>query len=508
MGDMRVQEPDRDGAGKSDEPAAAVPNQSATAAAQRALANADVFLRRARDATAKFRLLDQAPVDRIVHAVYRAALDRRVELAKLAHEETGIGDWRHKVIKNAIAAQLVYDDIKSLKTVGVISDDQRSGVVEIAQSLGPILGLIPVTNPTATAIFKILISLKTRNPLILSPHNGARRCVAATAEACYEAAVAAGAPDNCIQWLPKSTPELTRALMSHRKLALIIATATGSVVREAQASGTPVFGVGPGNVPVYIGASADVPFAVSSILESKTFDNGTICASEQAVVVKRAVAGRVIAAFEHQGAYFLKAEDVAKVGVIAYDGNRGMMTPTVVGQSVERIASSAGITVPAGTRVLIATLDGVGPAYPLSAEILAPILAFYVEEDFDAAIRRCSEITHFGGTGHTAVIYSNSEERIEYFSRTIDASRILVNMPSTHGALGGIFNSLSPSFTLACGSGGNNLTTDNITARHLLNVHRITRRRPNPRWASFPVERFLDETVSGEAIEVEYNRNF
>lgn len=370
------------------------------------------------------------------------------------------------------------------------------------------LGLIPVTNPTATTIFKILIALKTRNPLILCPHNACRRSVAAAAETCYRAALAAGAPEHCVQWVSKSSPELTHALMSHRRMALILATATDTVVREAQGSGTPVFGVGPGNVPVYIGASADLPFAVASILESKTFDNGTVCASEQAVVVKRALAQRVTDEFVRQGGYFLSAEEVERVGAIAYDPRRGAMMATVVGQSVERIAESAGITVPGGTRLLIARLDGVGRGHPLSAEILAPILAFYVEDDFDAAIRRCSEITNYGGLGHTAVIYSNDEERIEYFSRTINASRILVNMPSTHGALGGMFNALSPSFTLACGSGGNNVTTDNISARHLLNIHRITRRRPNPKWVGFETQKFLDESMTAEMIELEYNRNY
>jgi acetaldehyde dehydrogenase / alcohol dehydrogenase len=475
---------------------------------EHAAANADGFLRRARAAAAAFRRCDQGQTDRIVHAAYRAALERRITLAKLAHDETGIGVWQHKVVKNAIAAQLVYEDIKHLPTVGVISEDRRAGVIEIAQSLGPVLGLVPVTNPTATSIFKVLIALKTRNPLILCPHPAARQSVAATAEACYEAALAAGAPTHCIQWVSKATPETTRALMSHPDLALILATATGPVVREAQASGTPVFGVGPGNVPVYIGASADLPFAVASIIESKTFDNGTVCASEQAITVKRAIAPRLVAELERQGGYFLSDEEIERVGRIAYDRERGTMTATVVGQSVERIAAAAGIAVPAGTRVLLARLGGVGADYPLSAEILAPILAFFVEDDFDAAIRCCSQITHFGGIGHTAVIYSNDEERIEYFSRTIDASRILVNMPSTHGALGGMFNSLSPSFTLACGSGGNNLTTDNITARHLLNVHRITRRRPNPRWTAFDAGKFLDESLSAEAIEIEYNRNF
>jgi acetaldehyde dehydrogenase/alcohol dehydrogenase len=295
--------------------------------------------------------------------------------------------------------------------------------------------------------------------------------------------------------------------MTDPRLALILATGTNGLVRKAFASGTPVLGVGPGNVPVYIGASADIPFAVESIIESKTFDLGTVCASEQAIVVKRAVAKSVVEEFESQGGYFLSPAEVEKLGRIAYDRTRESMAPTVVGQPAARIASSAGFAVPPGTRLLLARLDGVGPDFPLSAEILAPILAFYVADDFDEAIRRCSEIIAYGGVGHTAVIYSNRPERIEYFSRALDAGRILVNTPSTQGALGGIYNTLSPSFTLACGSGGRNITTDNISARHLLNIHRIARRRPNALWTALDPILILDADVDAERLEAAYHRN-
>lgn len=455
-----------------------------------------------------FRSLGQADTDAIVRGVYLAALGERVRLAKMAHEETGIGVWQHKVIKNVIAAQLVYEDIKGQKTVGLIAEDARTGIAEVAQPLGPILGLIPVTNPTSTTIFKCLISLKTRNALIICPHQAARRSIAAAAEVCYQAALRAGAPDGCIQWLDKAVPETVASLMSDPRLALILATGTDSLVRKAHTSGTPVIGVGPGNVPVYIGVSADIPFAVKSIVSSKTFDNGSVCASEQAVVVRWEVADRVIQEFKNEGAYFLTPEETERVGRIAFDPDRGSMTAAVVGQSALAIARKAGIEVPPETILLISPLKGVGRNHPLSAEILAPVLAFYIEDSFDDAIRRCSEITKFGGTGHTAVIYSNRDERIEYFSRVIDAGRILVNMPSTQGAMGGIFNTLSPSFTLGCGTGGNNITTDNITARHLLNIHRIARRRPNPRWSSQDQNLLVDEKTSAETIESAYNRNY
>lgn len=472
------------------------------------MTRADELIERSLRAAAAFKRLDQEQTDRVVRAVYLAALGERVRLAKLAHEETGIGLWQHKVIKNVIATQVVYNNIKNKRTVGVISEDHRTGMLEIAQPVGPILGLIPVNNPTATVIFKALICMKSRNPLIISPHNAARHSIAGASRICYEAALSAGAPEHCIQWLEKSTPNMTAELMSHRGLAIIIATGTSSLVREAYSSGTPVIGVGPGNVPVYIGATADIPFAVESILESKTFDNGSVCASEQAIVVKREVGEEVVEEFEKQGAYFMRPDEIEKVGKIAFDAERGIMTATVVGQSVARIAEMAGISVPAGTVVLMAGLEGVGRDYPLSAEILAPILAFYLEEDFDQAIRRCSEVTRFGGMGHTAVIYSNTDERIEYFSRVIDAGRILVNMPSTFGALGGMYNFLDPSFTLACGSGGKNTSTDNITVQHLLNIHRITRRRPNWRWVSFDHGKFLEEAIPPEQLEKEYNKNF
>jgi len=472
------------------------------------MSHADEILDRAVAAARRYRTLDQAQTDAVVRAIYLRALDERVRLAKLAHEETGIGVWQHKVIKNVIASQLVYEDIKARHTVGVVREDEAAGIVEVAQPIGPILGFIPVTNPTSTAVFKALIAAKTRNPLIVSPPQAARRSCVAAAEACYQAALSAGAPEHCIQWLDRPIPERLEEMMVDRRLALILATGTTSVVHKAQQSGTPVIGVGPGNVPVYIGATADVPFAVRSILESKLFDNGAVCASEQAIVVKCEVAGQVESEFVARGGRFLTREEVEKVGRIAYDAGRRIMNPMVVGQSAQRIGEMAGISLPPGTVLLLARLEGAGPEHPLSAEILAPVLAFYVEPDFDSAIRRCTEITNFGGMGHTAVIYSNNDERIEYFSRVIDAGRILVNMPATQGALGGIYNTLSPSFTLSCGSGGRNITMDNITIRHLLNIHRITRRRPNPRWMGFDAAGYLDPSVPAARIERQFNQNF
>jgi acetaldehyde dehydrogenase / alcohol dehydrogenase len=472
------------------------------------MSKAETILQQAVAAADAFRTFSQSATDRIVRAVFLRALAERVTLARMAFDETGLGVWEHKVMKNVIATQLVYDSIKDQRTVGVIHDDPTEGIIKVAEPVGPVLAFVPVTNPSSTTLFKILIALKTRNALIISPPQAARHTTAAAAKACYEAALEAGAPEHCIQWLDRPIKSTLDELMASRRLALILATGTTQLVSKAVQSGRPVLGVGPGNVPVYIGSTADVPFAVHNILASKLFDNGSVCASEQAVVVKEEMASVVMEEFRRKGGHFLSPEEAEKVARIAWDPERRTMTATVVGQPAARIAKSAGIAIPEGTRLLLAPQAGVGPEYPLSAEILAPILAFYVEPDFDTAIARCSEITRYGGTGHTAVIYSNTSERIEYFSRAIAAGRILVNVPSTQGALGGMLTTLEPSFMLTCGTGGGNVTMDNITARHLLNVKKIARRRPNPKWLEFECPQYLDPEIPPEEIEARFNRNF
>ena len=471
------------------------------------MATTDEIIGRARKAAVEFKKLDQKQTDAIVRAVCLAAMDNRIRLAKMAAEETGLGIWQHKVVKNIIASQLVYEHIRNQRTVGIISEDHLSGIIEIARPIGPVLALVPVINPTSTAIFKMLITMKTRNPVIISPTAAAKNCVGEACRIGYEAALGAGAPEHSIQWLPKPNLIRTKELMSHHGLALILATGTGELVKASYSSGTPTIGVGAGNVPVYVGQTADIPYAVTSILSSKTFDNGSICASEQAIVVKRTVADAVIAEFRRQKAYFLSPEETQKVGRIAYDQESRLMAARVVGQPVRRIAEMAGITVPEDASVLIARLTEVSRQQPLSAEILAPILAFYIEDNFEAGIERCAEIARFGGIGHTAVIYSNNPERIEYFANAIDVARILVNTPSTQGALGGMVTTIPPSFTLSCGSGGKNSTTDNISTRNLLNIHRICRRRINERWMNVDTGTFLDESITGERFEIEYNKN-
>ena len=342
---------------------------------------ADQILEKAQLAAAEFHQYNQEQTDRIVEAVFKAGFNNRVKLAKMAHDETGMGVWEHKVIKNVLGTQLVYESIKNEKTVGVISYNPLTGISEIAQPLGPILAVIPVTNPTSTVMFKILICLKSRNPIIVSSHRGAAKSCAEAVRICYEAALSAGAPEDCIQMITSGSRDFTQIMMAHSKIALILATGGTGLVKAAYSSGNPAIGVGPGNVPVFIDESADIPFAVSSIISSKTFDNGTICASEQAIVMVDSIAKEVQAEFERQKCYFLNDEEIKKVEGIAIVPESGSMSARVVGQSVSVIAKLAGITVPEGTKILIAKLNGIGRDYPLSGEVLAPILAFYSAKD-------------------------------------------------------------------------------------------------------------------------------
>ena len=465
------------------------------------------LMNRAVLAAAEYVQYGQHQTDKIVQAVFEAAFDQRVRLAKMAAEETGIGKWEHKVLKNVVGSQLVYEDIRRQKTVGIISEDHENGIVEIAQPMGPILAIIPVTNPTSTTIFKILISLKTRNPVIICPSKKAVNCCSETARICYEAALAAGAPEDCIQWIEQVTREQTQELMSHPKLALILATGGTGLVKSAYSSGTPTLGVGAGNVPVLVERTADIPFTVQQILISKTFDNGTICASEQAVVVERAIAPDIIEEFKKQKAWFLTDDQVHKITSIA-TGEGGSMNPDIVGKPATHIAGLAGIEVPDDTVLLIAPLKGTGRDFPLSGEVLAPVLAFYVADTFEDGINICIDLNYYGGIGHSASIYSNDDEKINYFALHMNAGRIVVNSPSSQGGVGGTFNRLSPSLTLGCGTSGKNITTDNVSAKHLLNIQRISRRRMNERFWRFDHTLYLDENLNAKKIQDLYNRNY
>jgi len=451
-----------------------------------------------------FRNFKQEETDRITEAVFEAGFNNRHHLAKLAYIETKLGKWEDKVIKNVIATRFVYDDIKDIKTVGVIAEDKEQDIVEVAEPVGPIFAVTPITNPTSTVLFKILISMKSRNPIIIRPHGSARKCSVEAARITYEAALRAGAPENCVQWIKTSTKEEVLTLMSHKKISLNLATGSVELVRAAYKSGNPTIGIGPGNVPVYIGRSADVPFAVDQILISKTFDNGTVCASEQAIVANRYNVDEVVREFKKQKAYFLSKEEIKLLEPVAFNRDRMVMKVEVIGQPAAVIAEMAGIKVPPDTSVLIAPLEEVGIQSPLSLEILAPILAFYVADDFEQAIELCRQINQHGGLGHTASIFSNREDKIAYFASAINAGRILVNTPASQGALGGTYNKLRPSLMLACGTGGKNITTDNISVRHLLNIHRIARRKVCPYIKEPFVQNYLNEGLDAETIKEMY----
>jgi acetaldehyde dehydrogenase/alcohol dehydrogenase len=463
----------------------------------------DGVLNNAVRAGIKFQTFNQRDTDRIVKAAYEAGFNNRIRLAKMAHDETRLGVWQDKVIKNVIATRFVYEDLKNQKTVGVIAEDKENEIVEIAQPIGPIFSVTPITNPTSTVLFKILIALKSRNPIIIRPHGAARKCSIEAARICYDAALEAGAPEHCIQWIKRSTEEQTLEFMRHRKTALVLATGSEALVKAAFSSGNPAIGIGPGNVPVFIGKSADVPFAVEQIFLSKTFDNGTICASEQALVVRKCHVEEVIRQLKMRKAYFLSDEEIARLEKVAFNKTSKVMSVEVIGQSATDIAKMAEIDVPPDTTLLIAKLTEVGLHSPLSLEILAPILAFYEAEDIDQAIDLCRKLNYNGGLGHTISIFSNNEERIEYFASVMNAGRILVNTPASHGALGGTYNALQPSMTLACGSGGKNITTDNISAKHLLNIQRIARRKESECVKRSALAHYLDEAIDAKAIEEE-----
>ncbi|MBA3323449.1 MAG: aldehyde dehydrogenase family protein [Pyrinomonadaceae bacterium] len=412
---------------------------------------------------------DQAKIDRICEAMARAALKEAARLGQLAVEETGFGVPADKAEKNRFAAEDVWHAFKNLRTVGVISES--ADVLEIASPRGVVAAIIPSTNPTSTAIFKCLISIKSRNAVVLSPHPSAARCIGESVRVVREAAIKEGLPADAIACMTTATIEGTEALMKSKKTAVILATGGIGLVRAAYSSGKPAFGVGPGNVPVFIERSADVPLAVQNILTGKCFDNGTICASEQAVVADAPVAKAVREQFSAQGGHFLSAAEAEQLAKVVATPQR-TLNPKIVGKSAEVIAQLAGLSIPAGTRCLLAEVGGVGREHPLSMEKLSPILAFYVEDGIERGAARCFEILSYGGMGHTAGIHTRSREMATAYGMEMPASRVVVNTPTTHGAIG-FSTALPPSMTLGCGSWGGNVTSDNISPLHLLDIKRV-----------------------------------
>jgi acetaldehyde dehydrogenase (acetylating) len=420
-------------------------------------------------AQAEIAKFDQAKTDRICEAMSKAALREAARLGAMAVEETGFGVPDDKREKNRFAAEDVWNYFRGLRTVGVVSESKD--VVEIASPRGVVAGIIPSTNPTSTAIFKVLIAIKSRNAIVLSPHPSAARCINETVRVMREAAVKEGLPADAIACMSTATIEGTEALMKHKQTAVILATGGIGLVRAAYSSGKPAFGVGPGNVPVFIERTADVPKAVQDILTSKTFDNGTICASEQAVVCDAPIEKAVREQFRAQGGHFLSASEADQLGKVVVTPQRSL-NPGIVGKSVEVIAKMAGLSVPPGTRCLLADVAGVGREFPLSIEKLSPILAFYVTDGLSRGAERCYEVLRYGGMGHTAGVHTRSREAAVKFASEMPASRITVNTPTTHGAIG-LSTALPPSMTLGCGSWGGNVTSDNVSPLHLLDIKRV-----------------------------------
>lgn len=454
-----------------------------------------------------FSVFDQAVTDRVCAAVAEAGFQAAEALAALAVEETGMGHVPGKTAKNRFATRAVWESIQDLKTAGLVRRDEARLVLEYAVPMGVVAGVIPVTNPTSTALFKILISLKGRNGIVLSPHPRAARCVAAAAGVCAKAAQAAGAPEGLVQCLASPTLEATDALMRHPDVAVILATGGGGLVKAAYSSGKPAYGVGPGNVPVWIDRSADAAHAARCLVLSKSFDYGTLCCSEQAIVVDAPVKAGVLEALRKEGAFLAGGADREKLARLVRAPSGGM-NPRVVGQSADRIAQMAGFEVPKGTALLLAEEDGVGEGHPFSIEILAPVLAVYTAEGWEAGCARCIEILRHGGMGHTLGIHAADARVIEEFGLRKPAGRILVNGPTSQGAVG-LGTGLMPSMTLGCGTMGGNITTDNITATHLVQIKRMARFHPGaieglaaPMAAEPPSVVFAAQAAGAPAIPV------
>ncbi|EGG59312.1 aldehyde-alcohol dehydrogenase 2 [Enterococcus faecalis TX1467] len=435
----------------------------------------------------------QEQVDHIVHQMAMAALDQHMPLAKMAVEETGRGIYEDKAIKNMYASEYIWNNIKHDKTVGVINKDEQTGLMEIAEPVGVVCGVTPTTNPTSTTIFKSLIALKTRNPIVFTFHPSAQKCSAEAARIVRDAAIAAGAPENCIQWIEQPSIDATSALMNHPGIAIVLATGGAGMVKSAYSTGKPALGVGPGNVPAYIEKTAKVKRAVNDLIVSKSFDNGMICASEQAVIVDKEIYASVKAEFEAHNVYFVKPNELQKLEDAVMNEGKYAVNPAIVGNSAEKIAELAGISVPKGTKILVAELEGAGPEYPLSREKLSPVLAMMKSNNAEHAFELCEAMLNLGGLGHTAVIHTEDEELQVAFGLRMKACRILVNTPSAEGGIGNIYNEMIPSLTLGCGSYGKNSVSKNVSAINLINIKTVAKRRNNMQWFKLPPKIFFEK---------------
>lgn len=465
-------------------------------------AELEALIQRVKVAQAEYATYSQAQVDEIFKKAALAANAARIALAKMAVAETGMGIIEDKVIKNHFASEYIYNKYKHEKTCGVIEEDKSFGFQKIAEPVGIVAGIVPTTNPTSTTIFKALISLKTRNGIIFSPHPRAKKSTVEAAKIVLEAAVAAGAPPNIIGWIDEPTVALSQALMQHPDINLILATGGPGMVKAAYSSGHPSLGVGAGNTPAIIDETAHIKMAVSSILLSKTFDNGMICASEQSVIVVDEVYEEVKQEFRDRGAYFLTPEEKVKVAnQIIIDGH---LNPNIVGQSVATLAQLSGISVPEGTRVLIGEVTEIGKNEPFAYEKLSPILAMYRAKDFKDAVEKAEALIEFGGRGHSSVLYTSPDnsEHINYFESRMETGRVLINTPASQGAIGDLYNfRLDPSLTLGCGTWGGNTVSENVGPQHLLNIKSVSERRENMLWFRIPPKVYFKYGCMQTAIQ-------
>ncbi len=453
------------------------------------------LVRNAKIAAAVFTQFSQDDVDHIAKAMAMAGLDQAQPLARLAVEETRLGVMEDKVIKNMVATEFVYNYIKDKRTVGVIREFPERNLVEMAEPIGVIFSLTPITNPTSTVLFKCLMAVKTRNAVIFSPHPNAWRCCSETVKVMYETALKQGAPEGVFSCLESHTLQDNAYLMRHKDVGLIDATGGPGAVKAAYSSGKPALGVGPGNTPCYLEKTAELSTAVTDIILSKTFDNGTICASEQTLVIDDEIYDVVLKKFAELGTHICNEKDTELLARAVIDSKTGHMQSAAVGQKASDIARFAGVSVQPGTKLLIAPIHGVGREYPLSVEKLFPVLAVYRAKSVNDALKVCVDVNHAGGLGHTAVIFSRNDEIIRKFGEVINAGRILVNSPGSVGAVGGVYNDLPPTFSFGCGTGGGNSTTDNVNIYHYLNIKRVARRTQAHMWFRVPNQIYFNRNA-------------
>ena len=436
----------------------------------------DELMEKAKIASQEYLKLSQEQVDNIIKAMSMAGLEHHMELAKMAVEETGRGIYEDKITKNMFATEYIYHSIKYEKTVGIINENDEDDYVEIAEPVGIIAGVTPVTNPTSTTMFKSIISAKTRNVIVFGFHPSAQNCSVRAAEILRDAAVKAGAPENCILWIPEPSVMATSMLMHHPDISLILATGGTGMVKNAYSCGKPALGVGPGNVPCIIEKTAKLKTSVNDLVMSKSFDNGMICASEQAVLVEKDIYQEFEDLMRKAGCYFVSPEEKEKLKDVMFEhvDDRGdKLKSHIPGKSPYEIAEMAGFEIPKETKVLVVYEEGIGEGYPFSKEKLSPVLTYYIVENFEEALDKAERLLEFGGLGHSAVIHSEDREKILEFSEKMKAGRIIVNSPSTHGAIGDIYNTNMPSLTLGCGSFGGNSTTSNVSSKNLINIKNL-----------------------------------